>query len=75
MSYEDDIMRSIAPKARGVMGKPLVVLTGWQLRPDGDIQSGDNIYPLEEFVATGQMGPDQIKLAREMKRKAAGNRV
>jgi hypothetical protein len=46
------------------------ITLGWKLRDDGDVDFQGQVVPLEEFIASGRMGPDQIKLARERAAKA-----
>ena len=42
---------------------------GWHVRDDGDIETDDGVFPLEEFAAAGRIDSVQLAMAREIKRK------
>lgn len=65
-----DLLSGFIPKDGTQAGQRVeVVSLGWTLRDDGDVSFGGQTVPLEEFIAQGTMGPDQIKIARERRAK------
>lgn len=70
MPHVPDFLSGFIPKDGTQAGQQFeVVNLSWALRDDGDVSFGGQTIPLEEFIAQGIMGPDQIKIARERRAK------